>query len=115
MGQPAVNRNGSYTGLRTCRSHPKAASRPAAEATGRICSLYSPLCHENQAHKSFQHLAAWGRSFGAEGIRIKSEAEVAPAIDGAFAVKTKPVVVHCRISALLMSAWRRYTRLPTLP
>jgi acetolactate synthase-1/2/3 large subunit len=52
--------------------------------------------------------AAWGRSFGAEGITIASEAEVAPAIARAFAVKTRPVVVHCRTSALQMSAWRRY-------
>ena len=28
----------------------------------------------------------------------------------AFAVKTKPVVVHCLTSAIQMSAWRRYTR-----
>jgi acetolactate synthase-1/2/3 large subunit len=59
--------------------------------------------------------AAWGRAFGAEGITIASEAEVAPAIARAFAVKTRPVVVHCRTSALQMSAWRRYTRAQTLP
>ena len=33
----------------------------------------------------------------------------------AFAVKTKPVVVHCLTSAIQMSAWRRYTRSETLP
>jgi acetolactate synthase I/II/III large subunit len=59
--------------------------------------------------------AAWGRSFGAEGITIRTEAEVEPAIARAFAVKTKPVVVHCLTSAVQMSAWRRYTRAEVLP
>jgi acetolactate synthase-1/2/3 large subunit len=59
--------------------------------------------------------AAWGRSFGAEGIRIDSEDEVADGIARAFAVKTRPVVVHCLTSAIQMSAWRRYTRTETLP
>ena len=54
--------------------------------------------------------AAWARSFGAEGLTIASEAEIAPTIARAFAVRTKPVVVHCRTSAVQMSAWRRYTR-----
>ncbi len=58
--------------------------------------------------------AAWGRSFGAEGITIRTEAEVAEGIARAFAVKTKPVVVHCLTSAIQMSAWRRYERGPTL-
>src|SRR6266851_4628223 len=58
--------------------------------------------------------AAWGRSFGAEGITIKSEAEVADGIARAFAV-TRPVVVHCLTSAIQMSAWRRYTRSEALP
>ena len=59
--------------------------------------------------------AQWGRSFGAEGITIKSEAEVVDGIARAFAVKTKPVVVHCLTSAIQMSAWRRYTTSATLP
>ncbi len=59
--------------------------------------------------------AAWGRSFGAEGITIREESEVAEAIARAFAVKTKPVVVHCLTSALQMSAWRRYDRGDQLP
>jgi acetolactate synthase I/II/III large subunit len=58
--------------------------------------------------------AEWGRSFGAEGITIRSEAEIADGIDRAFAVKTRPVVVHCLTSAIQMSAWRRYTRGETL-
>jgi acetolactate synthase-1/2/3 large subunit len=58
--------------------------------------------------------AAWGRSFGAEGITIREESEVGEGIARAFAVKTKPVVVHCLTSALQMSAWRRYQNGPTL-
>ncbi|HEX3954991.1 MAG TPA: thiamine pyrophosphate-dependent enzyme [Stellaceae bacterium] len=59
--------------------------------------------------------AAWGRSFGAEGITIKNESDVADGIARAFAVKTKPVVLHCLTSGIQMSAWRRYTRTETLP
>ena len=59
--------------------------------------------------------AAWARTFRAEGITIASEDEVADGIARAFAVKTKPVVVHCKTSALQMSAWRRYERAETLP
>ncbi len=59
--------------------------------------------------------AAWGRSFGAEGITIRTEAEVAGGIARAFAVKTKPVVVHCLTSAVQMSAWRRFQDGATLP
>ncbi|NQU70416.1 MAG: acetolactate synthase, partial [Rhodospirillales bacterium] len=59
--------------------------------------------------------AAWGRSFGAEAITIRQESEIADGIAEAFAVKTRPVVVHCLTSALQMSAWRRYTEADTLP
>jgi acetolactate synthase I/II/III large subunit len=59
--------------------------------------------------------AQWARSFGAEGITIADESEVADGIAQAFAVKTRPVVVHCRTSQLQMSAWRRYTRAEVLP
>ncbi len=59
--------------------------------------------------------AAWGRSFGAEAITIAHESEVADGIAQAFAVKTRPVVVHCLTSALQMSAWRRYTETDSLP
>jgi acetolactate synthase-1/2/3 large subunit len=52
--------------------------------------------------------AAWGRSFGAEGITIRDKSEIADGIARAFAVKTKPVVVHCLTSAVQMSAWRRF-------
>ncbi len=52
--------------------------------------------------------AAWGRSFGAEGITISEESQIADGIARAFAVKTRPVVVHCKTSAIQMSAWRRF-------
>jgi acetolactate synthase-1/2/3 large subunit len=58
--------------------------------------------------------AAWGRSFGAEGITIREESEIASGIARAFAVKTKPVVVHCLTSAVQMSAWRRFQNGSTL-
>jgi acetolactate synthase-1/2/3 large subunit len=59
--------------------------------------------------------AAWGRSFGAEGITIRDEAEVSDGIARAFAVKTRPVVVHCLTSAVQMSAWRRFQGGAALP
>jgi acetolactate synthase-1/2/3 large subunit len=59
--------------------------------------------------------AAWGRSFGAEAITIRDESEIADGLSKAFAIKDRPVVVHCLISALQMSAWRRYTDAETLP
>jgi acetolactate synthase-1/2/3 large subunit len=59
--------------------------------------------------------AAWGRSFGAESITIRDESEIAVGLDRAFAIKDRPVVVHCVISALQMSAWRRYADADVLP
>jgi acetolactate synthase-1/2/3 large subunit len=59
--------------------------------------------------------AQWARAFGAEGITIRDEGEVADGIARAFAVRTRPVVVHCLTSKLQMSAWRRYTRAEALP
>ncbi|HET6308043.1 MAG TPA: thiamine pyrophosphate-dependent enzyme [Rhodopila sp.] len=59
--------------------------------------------------------AAWARSFGAEGITIRDEADIAPGIARAFTVRTRPVVVHCLTSALQMSAWRRFQGGATLP
>jgi acetolactate synthase-1/2/3 large subunit len=59
--------------------------------------------------------AAWAKSFGAEGITISTETDIEDAISRAFAVKTKPVVVHCKTSAIQMNAWRTYTGGDTLP
>lgn len=51
--------------------------------------------------------AMWARSFGAEGITLTSPDEVAAGVARAFAVKDRPVVLHCHTSAQQMSAWRR--------
>ena len=51
--------------------------------------------------------AMWARSFGAEGITITKETEVAACVAKAFAIKDRPVVLHCHTSADQMSAWRR--------
>lgn len=59
--------------------------------------------------------ADWGRSFGAEGFTIRSEDEVKDVIASAFAVRTRPVVVHCHTSQLQMNAWRRYGGGEVLP
>ncbi len=59
--------------------------------------------------------AQWARSFGAEGFTIREEADIPDTIAAAFAVRTRPVVVHCLTSALQMSAWRRYDRAESLP
>ena len=93
-----ISDNGMYGSI-GMHSHVRYPGRPFIEAT----RLTNP------------DFAAWGRSFGAEGITIRSEAEVAGGIARAFAVKTKPVVVHCLTSALQMSAWRRYDRGDALP
>ena len=58
--------------------------------------------------------AAWARSFGAEGITIQTEVDVSEAIEQAFSIRVKPVVVHCHTSAVQMSAWRKYERSETL-
>lgn len=59
--------------------------------------------------------AAWARTFGAEGVTIREESEVAEKVAEAFAVKTRPVVLHCHTSALQMSAWRRYEKADAIP
>jgi acetolactate synthase-1/2/3 large subunit len=59
--------------------------------------------------------AAWAETFGAKGITIEKESDIESAIAQAFAVKTKPVVVHCKTSPTQMSAWRRYEGGERLP
>ena len=63
--------------------------------------------YENAVRLTNPDFAAWGRVFGAEGITIRTEAEVEEGIARAFAVKGRPVVVHVHSSAEQMSAWRR--------
>jgi acetolactate synthase-1/2/3 large subunit len=59
--------------------------------------------------------AAWARAFGVESITISDESEVEVGIAQAFAVRSRPVVVHCLTSAVQMSAWQRYAGGETLP
>ena len=63
--------------------------------------------YENAVRLTNPDFAARGRVFGAEGITIRTEAEVEEGIARAFAVKGRPVVVHVHSSAEQMSAWRR--------
>ncbi|WP_149535855.1 thiamine pyrophosphate-dependent enzyme [Siccirubricoccus phaeus] len=63
--------------------------------------------YEDAVRLTNPDFAAWARVFGAEGITISHESEVEAGIARAFAVKTKPVVVHVHSSAIQMSAWRR--------
>ncbi|PWS35597.1 hypothetical protein DFH01_18550 [Falsiroseomonas bella] len=51
--------------------------------------------------------AAWARAFGAEGYTIRTEEEIAPALDAALAPRRVPAVVHVHASALQVTAWRR--------
>jgi acetolactate synthase-1/2/3 large subunit len=51
--------------------------------------------------------AAWARAFGAEGYAIRSESEIAPALEAALAPRAVPAVVHVHASALQVTAWRR--------
>lgn len=59
--------------------------------------------------------ARWAETFGAVGITIREESEVAEKVAEAFAVKTKPVVLHCLTSKIQMSAWRRYEKADAIP
>ena len=59
--------------------------------------------------------AKWAESFGAIGLTIVKENEIEEKISQAFSIKARPVVVHCKTSALQMSAWRRYEEGGSLP
>ena len=59
--------------------------------------------------------AKWAESFGAIGLTIVKENEIEEKISQAFSIKDRPVVVHCKTSALQMSAWRRYEEGDSLP
>ncbi|MEZ5816663.1 MAG: thiamine pyrophosphate-binding protein [Hyphomicrobiaceae bacterium] len=49
----------------------------------------------------------WAKSFGAEGITVTDEKDVAAAVARGFSIKDRPVVLHFKTSADQMSAWRR--------
>ena len=59
--------------------------------------------------------AKWAESFGAIGLTIVKENEIEEKISQAFSIKDRLVVVHCKTSALQMSAWRRYEEGDSLP
>ncbi|MEC7805880.1 MAG: thiamine pyrophosphate-dependent enzyme, partial [Pseudomonadota bacterium] len=61
------------------------------------------------------NFAKWAESFGAIGLTIVKENEIEEKISQAFSIKDRPVVVHCKTSALQMSAWRRYEEGDSLP
>ncbi|MSP00808.1 MAG: acetolactate synthase [Acetobacteraceae bacterium] len=51
--------------------------------------------------------AIWATAFGAKGMTIHEESEIAGVITEALSVKTQPVVVHVHTSLEQISAWRR--------
>ncbi|MBC7637289.1 MAG: acetolactate synthase [Acetobacteraceae bacterium] len=54
------------------------------------------------------NFAAWAEAFGARGLTITTEADIAATIADAFeTAKTRPVVIHVHSSATQMSAWRK--------
>ena len=51
--------------------------------------------------------AIWATAFGAKGLTIREEADIAPVITEALNTKAQPVVVHVHTSLEQLSAWRR--------
>jgi acetolactate synthase-1/2/3 large subunit len=51
--------------------------------------------------------AIWATAFGAKGMTIHDESEIAGVITEALSVKDRPVVVHVHTSLDQISAWRR--------
>ena len=49
----------------------------------------------------------WATAFGAKGLAIHTEDEIAPVIAEALSTKDRPVVVHVHTSMEQISAWRR--------
>ncbi|MGE3919187.1 MAG: thiamine pyrophosphate-dependent enzyme, partial [Hyphomicrobiaceae bacterium] len=63
--------------------------------------------YKNATRLTNPDFAMWARSFGAEGITVTDEKDVAAAVARGFAIKDRPVVLHFKTSADQMSAWRR--------
>ncbi|MGE0765903.1 MAG: thiamine pyrophosphate-dependent enzyme [Hyphomicrobiaceae bacterium] len=63
--------------------------------------------YKNATRLTNPDFAMWAKSFGAEGITVTDEGDVAAAVARGFAVKDRPVVLHFKTSADQMSAWRR--------
>ncbi|MGD9806607.1 MAG: thiamine pyrophosphate-dependent enzyme [Hyphomicrobiaceae bacterium] len=63
--------------------------------------------YKNATRLTNPDFAMWAKSFGAEGITVTDEKDVAAAVARGFAIKDRPVVLHFKTSADQMSAWRR--------
>jgi acetolactate synthase-1/2/3 large subunit len=63
--------------------------------------------YKNATRLTNPDFAMWAKSFGAEGITVTEEKDVAAAVARGFAIKDRPVVLHFKTSADQMSAWRR--------
>jgi acetolactate synthase-1/2/3 large subunit len=53
------------------------------------------------------NFAIWASAFGAKGLTIRTEDEIAPVIAEALSTQNQPVVVHVHTSLEQISAWRR--------
>jgi len=53
------------------------------------------------------NFAVWASAFGAKGLTIRTEDEIAPVIAEALSTQNQPVVVHVHTSLEQISAWRR--------
>jgi acetolactate synthase I/II/III large subunit len=51
--------------------------------------------------------AIWATAFGAKGLTVRTEADIAGVITEALSTKDRPVVVHVHTSLEQISAWRR--------
>jgi thiamine pyrophosphate-dependent acetolactate synthase large subunit-like protein len=51
--------------------------------------------------------AVWATAFGAKGLTIHTESDIAQVIAEALNTKDRPVVVHVHTSLEQISAWRR--------
>jgi acetolactate synthase-1/2/3 large subunit len=63
--------------------------------------------YKNATRLTNPDFAMWAKSFGAEGITVTDEKDVAAAVARGFSIKNRPVVLHFKTSADQMSAWRR--------
>jgi len=65
---------------------------------------------ESATQLSNPDFARWAESFGAHGLTLDDEAQVTAVLEEAFAIQDRPVVVHAKVSAHQMSAWRQSSR-----
>ena len=63
--------------------------------------------HQAATQLTNPDFAIWATAFGAKGMTIREEAQIASVITEALATKDRPVVVHVHTSLEQISAWRR--------